>query len=285
MDDAVAASTVESVFDRAALDAGTLLQEWDAVQEGTSREFREDATQLEHGVSELNTLVSEDAVVAGVESARLNIDDDLPINSVNYAFPAITLHAISERGHSSQIDRLKALSGLFLNPRNTAAILEAINTGDLQQYYFEVLYRPHNKINYWRLTFPLQYILTHSDPGDGATTPELKEEMQERHPAIFTSDSQVGGAVKELREIPLVKQGRQGRAYAYWPLDQLSQSEAREVFEDRFDDVQETVHDHVNRYYEPPRDDSDDDDEDTISDRDGGDSSDSPQMTTLCDFN
>jgi hypothetical protein len=57
------------------------------------------------------------------------------------------------------------------------------------------------------------------------------------------------------------------------------------VFEDRFDDVQETVHDHVNRYYEPPRDDSDDDDEDTVSDRDGGDSSDSPQMTTLCDFN
>jgi len=135
------------------------------------------------------------------------------------------------------------------------------------------------------MTFPLQYILAHSNPGDGATTPELKEEMQERHPAIFTSDSQVGSAVKELREIPLVKQGRQGRAYAYWPLDQLSQSEAREAFEDRFDAVQETIRDHVNRYYDPPRDDGDDDDGDTASNGDDGNSSDSPQMTTLCDFN
>lgn len=286
MDDAVTASTVESVFDRAALDADTLLQELDAVQKGTSREFREDANQLEHGFSELVTLVGEDTAVAGIESARLNIDDDLPIHSVNYAFPAIALHAINDGGTSSPLARVKTLSGLFLNPRNTAAILETINHGDLQRYYFELLYKPHNKINYWRMTFPLQYILAHSDPGDGETTPELKEEMQERHPAIFTSDSQVDSAVKELREIPLVKQGRQGRAYAYWPLDQLSQSEAREVFDDRFDDVQETVRDHVNRYYESPGDDDDDGGEAAGDgdDRNGGDSSDPLQMTTLCDF-
>lgn len=287
MDDAVAASTVESVFDRSALNADTLLQELDAVQQDRSREFREDATQLERGVSELTTLVGEDAVVAGIESARLNIDDVLPINSVNHAFPAITLQAISEGGDSSQINRLKTLSGLFFNPRNTAAILEAINTGDLQEYYFKVLYKPHNKINYWRMTFPLQYILGNSDPWDGSTTPELKEVMQERHSAIFTSDSQVGGAVKELREIPLVKQGRQGRAYAYWPLDQLSQSEAREAFEDRLDDIQETIRDHVNLYYKTPGDDSNDGDGDTASNEDDGndgDSSDSPRMTTLCDF-
>jgi len=279
MEEATVASTVESVFDRAALDADILLNELAQIHDGTSREFIEDARQLETGISELTALVGEDTVVTGIEMTELNIDDDLPVNSVNYALPAITLHSLNECGNATPRQRLKTLSGLFLNPRNIPAILEAINDDDLDSYYFEVLYQPHSKINYWRMTFPLQYILTHSTPSNGVTTPELKEEMKNQHPSIFTSDSQVGGAVKELREIPLVKQGREGRAYAYWSIDELSHSDAQDAFTDRFDAVQDTVRDHINRYYEVPGSDDEDDD------RDAEESNDKVQMTTLCDFN
>lgn len=277
MEEATAGST-ESLFERTALDAEILLDELEQIHDGTSREFIEDARQLNSGISELASLVGEDAVVTAIEMTELNIDDDLPVNSVNYALPAITLHALNEGGDAAHRERLKALSGLFLNPRNVPAILTAINAGDINTYYFDVLYKPHSKINYWRMTFPLQYILTNSTPSNGVTTPDLKEEMKDRHPSIFTSDSQVGGAVKELREIPLVKQGREGQAYAYWSLDELSQSGAQEAFTDRFDTVQETVRDHVNRYYEVPGSDGD-------ADGDTADTEDKVQMTTLCDFN
>lgn len=265
-----------NLFDRTNIDTDPLEREIRALERGVGREFPAELDAAETGYTALRDVAGADAVTPAVDDLDINLDNALPINSINYALPAITVEAVDRSTTASGLEKLCAAVAAEFNPRNLPTILPLVNDGDIEEYYVQLLYRPHSKIDHWRLAFPLQYIQDHATQGSGVTTPTLKEEIPDRYPDIFTSESQVGAAVKTLRELPLVKQGRDGQAYAYWPLSELMNQEATEVYNDRVDEIRETVRAHIDRYYAPP---DEDEEEDLVEDE-----GEELQNTTLSDF-
>jgi len=268
-----------NLFEPTGIDTGPLEQEIAAVEAGDGREFPAELDAAETGYAALRDVAGFDAVTAAVDDLDIHVDDTLPINSINYALPAVTVEAVDRSTTASGLEKLCAAVAAEFNPRNLPNILPLVDSGSMQDYYIQLLYRPHSKIDHWRLAFPLQYIQDHATSSSGVTTPTLKEEVPDRYPDIFTSESQVGAAVKTLRELLLVKQGRDGRAYAYWPLSELTDREAAEAYDDRVDGIRDTVREHVDRYYTPP---GDEEDAEELAEDEGEDAK--PQMTTLCDF-